>query len=97
MLFIFGGTFDPVHYGHLRLAENLYNLSPKSEVRLMPSAQPPHRECPGASAKQRLEMLQLAIEGKQHLSLDDRELLREGPSYTLLSIEEIRAENPAEP
>lgn len=93
-ILLFGGTFDPVHFGHLRLAENLHNLFPSAEIRLMPSATPPHREAPGATAEQRLAMLQLATEQLNHLVIDDRELRRAGESYTLLSVDELLSEFP---
>ncbi len=93
-IILFGGTFDPVHYGHLRLAEKLHNLLPDAEIRMMPSATPPHREEPGATAQQRLAMLVLATDSFAQLTLDDRELKRRGPSYTLLSIQEIQREYP---
>ncbi len=96
-ILLFGGTFDPIHYGHLRLAENLHNLLPTAEIRLMPSATPPHREQPGASAEQRLAMLQLATENLPHLKIDDRELRRDGESYTLLSVNELLKEYPEQP
>ncbi len=91
---ILGGTFDPIHFGHLRLAENLHNLLPTAKIHLMPSASPPHRTKPGATAQQRLAMLELAVENIDHLHVDARELSREGDSYTLLSIDEMLQENP---
>lgn len=94
---ILGGTFDPIHFGHLRLAENLHNLLPTANIHLMPSASPPHRTTPGATAQQRLAMLQLAVEKVKHLQVDARELNREGESYTLLSIDEMLQENPQQP
>ncbi len=89
---ILGGTFDPVHLGHLRLAIDLAENLGLQEVRLMPSFQPVHRDSPTATEKQRLTMLQLAVEDIKELSVDDRELQRKGPSYTLLSLQEIRKE-----
>ncbi len=96
-LIIFGGTFDPIHFGHLRLAENLHNLLPSAEIRLMPNATPPHREHPGATSEQRLSMLKLAIASSPHLSVDEREIRREGASYTVFSIQELRKEFPERP
>ena len=89
---ILGGTFDPIHLGHLRLAIDLAEKLGLEEVRLMPSFQPVHRESPTATQEQRLKMLQLAVDDIKELSIDDRELQREGPSYTLLSLQEIRKE-----
>ena len=92
---IFGGTFDPVHIGHLRTAVELREHLGLDELRLMPSARPPHREQPGVSAEHRLAMLQLAI-GKGNLTAgllaDDRELRREGLSYTVETLAQLRAE-----
>lgn len=92
---IFGGTFDPVHIGHLRTAVELREHLGLDELRLMPSARPPHREQPGVSAEHRLAMLQLAI-GKENLAAgllaDDRELRREGLSYTVETLAQLRVE-----
>ncbi len=89
---IFGGTFDPVHYGHLRIATELAEALELNEVRMLPSAQPPHREAPQVSAVQRCEMLALALEGDARLQLDERELRRAGPSYMVDTLDELRAE-----
>ena len=89
---IFGGTFDPVHIGHLRTALELRQLLELDEIRLLPNAQPPHREQPGVSAEHRLAMLQIAVENEPSLVVDDRELRRVGPSYTIDTLLEVRAE-----
>jgi nicotinate-nucleotide adenylyltransferase len=89
---LFGGTFDPVHIGHLRTALELKNALALAEMRLMPSAQPPHRAPPWASPKQRMAMLQLGLAGEPGLVADDRELHRDGPSYTVDSLIELRRE-----
>ena len=89
---IFGGTFDPVHIGHLRTALELRQLLELDEMRLLPNAQPPHREQPGVSAEHRLAMLQIAVDGEPGLVVDDRELRRTGPSYTIDTLLELRAE-----
>lgn len=90
-LALFGGTFDPVHYGHLRAAwEAAEQL--QAQVRLMPANVPPHRPQPALSAAQRVELLQLALAGQDRLVLDTRELRREGPSYTVDTLHELRAE-----
>jgi len=89
---VLGGTFDPVHHGHLRLAIDIAETLGVEELRLMPGYQPVHRNNPSATAEQRLKMLQLAVEDIDILTVDDRELRRKGPSYTLLSLQEIRAE-----
>lgn len=91
---ILGGTFDPVHFGHLRpvldVAEHL-NLD---HVRLIPCSVPPHRTQPQATAQQRLTMLQLAIKNYSRFLVDDRELQRDGPSYTVDTLKSLREEFP---
>ncbi len=89
---ILGGTFDPVHKGHIHLALELIKRFNLTQMRLMPSFQPVHRETPTASLEQRLTMLQLAISEHEKLTIDERELKRKGPSYTLLSLQELRDE-----
>ena len=91
---ILGGTFDPVHHGHLRLAIELYERLNLAEVRLIPSAHPPHRRSPIASAPLRLQMLQSAIKGTPGLVVDDRELHRSGPSYMVDTLSSLREEYP---
>lgn len=91
-LALFGGTFDPVHFGHLRSAQELMQRLDLAELRFMPAATPPHRPAPHASGEHRAAMLELAIEGKPGLRCDRRELERAGPSYTVLSLQELRAE-----
>lgn len=78
---ILGGTFDPVHYGHLRAALEVGEALALGEVRMLPSARPPHRPQPAASAEHRFEMLRLATRGQDFLVADDSELRRPGPSY----------------
>ncbi len=94
---ILGGTFNPIHHGHLRLALELYERLDLAEVRLIPSAHPPHREPPSISAELRLQMVKLAIADVPGLRVDDRELLRMGPSYTVDTLESLRAEFPKTP
>lgn len=94
---ILGGTFNPIHHGHLRLALELYERLDLAEVRLIPSAHPPHREPPSISAEMRLQMVKLAIADVPGLCVDDRELLRVGPSYTVDTLESLRAEFPDTP
>lgn len=90
-LAILGGTFDPVHFGHLRVAWEVAEQL-DCELRLMPSAQPPHRLTPGADAEDRAAMLALALAGQDRLRLDRRELSRRGPSYSVDTLTEIRRE-----
>jgi nicotinate-nucleotide adenylyltransferase len=90
-LALFGGTFDPVHLGHLRVAWEAAEFL-DAEVRLMPANVPPHRPQPVASAEQRLRMLHAALQGQDRLLPDDRELHREGPSYTVDTLVGLRKE-----
>lgn len=92
---IFGGTFDPVHIGHLRTALELRDYLGLDTLHLMPCADPPHRETPMTPAAQRLAMLELAIAGEPGLVADDRELRRGGLSYTVDTLVGLRAERGA--
>lgn len=94
-LAILGGTFDPVHLGHLRVAWEAAEFL-DAEVRLIPASVPPHRPQPVASAEQRLALLRAALAGQDRLRLDDRELRRSGPSYSMDTLLELRAEIGAE-
>lgn len=89
---IFGGTFNPVHNGHLRIATELAELLQVDSLRMIPCALPVHRETPSASPQQRLEMLKLGIGDQPQLVADDIELRRDGPSYTIDTLREIRAQ-----
>jgi nicotinate-nucleotide adenylyltransferase len=80
---LLGGTFNPIHHGHLRLAQELADGLQLSEVRFIPSANPPHKTKPTVSAQQRAEMVKLAIEDNALFKLDTRELERSGASYTI--------------
>lgn len=97
MIGIFGGTFDPVHYGHLRSAIEIKDIFGLDEVRLIPSAQPPHREQPHASVIMRTEMLRLAIENRPGLILDTRELDRQGASFMVDTLISLRHDFPEQP
>lgn len=90
-LAVFGGTFDPVHLGHLSVAWEAAELL-DAEVHVMPASVPPHRPPPLAGADQRVSMLRVALQGQQRLRLDTRELRREGPSYSVDTLTELRAE-----
>jgi nicotinate-nucleotide adenylyltransferase len=94
---IFGGMFDPIHYGHLRTAYELQDLLGLESVAFVPAGTPPHRDAPLADAATRLATVAAAIEGNARFTLDDRELRRRGPSYTVLTLEELRAERGAQP
>jgi nicotinate-nucleotide adenylyltransferase len=88
---ILGGTFDPVHNGHLRVAWEAGEAL-DAEVRLMPANVPPHRSPPIASAAQRVKLLRAALAGQARLQLDERELRRDAPSYTVETLREMRVE-----
>lgn len=89
---LFGGTFDPVHHAHLRLAVEVREALGLAELRLLPCHVPALRAAPGASAAQRLAMLECAVRGEPGLVVDGRELRRAGPSYTVDTLAEVRAE-----
>jgi nicotinate-nucleotide adenylyltransferase len=89
---VLGGTFDPIHYGHLRLAEELGETLRLSEVRFIPAGTPPHRDAPRVAAAHRLEMARLATAGNPRFAVDDREVRRAGPGYTYDTLAELRAE-----
>lgn len=91
-LALLGGTFDPIHVGHLRAAIEAREALAAEEVRLLPAAVPPHREQPLATPEQRLAMLEAAIAGIPGLRADARELLRSGPSFTYDTLISVRAE-----
>lgn len=84
---ILGGTFDPIHFGHLRTALELYQSLDLHEVRLIPCYQPVHRKLPVASPEQRLAMVRCAISGEPALKVDQCEIQRKGPSYTVNTLE----------
>jgi nicotinate-nucleotide adenylyltransferase len=94
---LLGGTFDPVHYGHLRLAEDVRRALGLAEVRLVPAADPPHRPAPHASAAQRIAMLELAVREFPGLVVDTREIMRGGRSYTVDTLIGLRGELPRTP
>ena len=93
-LAIFGGTFDPVHYAHLRCAEEARRTLSLENMYLLPAGTPAHRNKPQASPQQRLAMLRLALAEFPSLSIDDRETRRSGPSYMVDTLRELRAEFP---
>lgn len=92
MIGILGGTFDPIHFGHVEPALDLLRALPFSEIRFVPVRVPPHRDPPQASPKHRWRMLKLAVDAKPGLIADDRELRRDGPSYTVDTLRDLRAE-----
>lgn len=94
---IFGGTFDPIHFGHLRTAFELLHALRLAEVRLVPAGHPPHRGLPTCDPQHRLAMVRAAIADQPGLVVDDREVHRVGPSYTVDTLRELRAEAPTRP
>lgn len=90
-LAILGGTFDPVHLGHLRVAWEAAEFL-GADVHLVPANVPPHRPQPVASAEQRVAILRAALQGQDRLILDERELRREGPSYSVDTLIALRKE-----
>lgn len=93
MIGIFGGTFDPPHHGHIRLAEQALERLSLDEVQFLPCANPVHRSQPMASASDRLQMLELAIAGRSEFRINTIELDRGGPSYMVDSLRQIRADS----
>jgi len=89
---IFGGTFDPIHYGHLRTAFEMLQALEFGTVCFMPSGDPPHRVETFADAALRLKMGRVATAGQPGFAVDDRELKRDGPSYTVDTLESLRKE-----
>lgn len=91
LLVLYGGTFDPVHDGHVAVARHARDAL-HADVALMPAADPPHKGPTRASAAQRAQMLQLAVDGEPGLHVDLRELQRTGPSYTVDTLQVLRAQ-----
>ena len=88
---VFGGTFDPVHNGHTKIIQNLLELIPFDEIKVIPNGQPPHRTSV-CSNNDRLEMVYLAFKGINQISVDEREIHRGGPSYAIHTVREILEE-----
>lgn len=87
---LYGGTFDPVHNGHLAVARHARDAL-STDIGLMPAADPPHKGPTHADAEQRATMLALAIDGEPGLHVDRRELMQDGPSYTIETLRRLRA------
>ncbi len=95
---VYGGTFDPIHEGHLRLARQVYAEILVRVVRFVVAADPPHKSAQiGASADHRFRMVEIAVSNEPHFLADSRELARTGPSYTVDTLEELDREVAAEP
>ncbi|NQV87410.1 MAG: nicotinate-nucleotide adenylyltransferase [Woeseiaceae bacterium] len=91
---VFGGTFDPIHYGHLRTAFEVLQALRFEQVRFIPCGDPPHRGTTFANAELRFRMVEAAVAGQEGFVIDDRELRREGPSYSVDTLSELRREFP---
>ena len=91
---IFGGSFDPIHFGHLRPALEILEALSLDSMHFIPSGQPPHRGAPVASAETRLAMLKAAVASESRFQVDERELKRSAPSYTFDTLAELKAEHP---
>jgi nicotinate-nucleotide adenylyltransferase len=95
---LLGGTFDPVHLGHLRLAEEAREALGLARLLWLPAGSPPHRKPPRAAAAHRLAMVKLAIAGNEAFSVDDGEVVSAQASYTVVSLERLRVQfGPARP
>ncbi|MES9964106.1 MAG: nicotinate-nucleotide adenylyltransferase [Candidatus Sedimenticola sp. 20ELBAFRAG] len=92
MIGILGGTFDPIHNGHLRTALDVQQALGLEEIRLVPLRDPPHRETPLTTPEQRLEMVYAASRDNPLFKVDERELKREGKSYSVDTLHSLRAE-----
>ena len=94
---MFGGTFDPIHYGHLRTALELQTRLDLSQIRFIPCNRPPTAKAPLLRARDRLTMVAAAIESEPAFAVDDREIERGGVSYSVDTLESLRAELPRTP
>jgi nicotinate-nucleotide adenylyltransferase len=94
---VFGGTFDPIHLGHLRTGFELLQVLSLAEMRWIPVGNPGHREPPLAPAALRLEMVRAAVAGQPGFVVDDREVRRDGVSYSVDTLEALRDEHPGRP
>jgi len=90
---LFGGTFDPVHFGHLRAALELAEIYQLEGVRLLPAHRPAHRGPTGATSSERIDMLEMAVEGVPGLTVDTREARRDVPTYTVDTLTGLKAEH----
>lgn len=92
---IFGGTFDPIHFGHLLLAEQAREAASLHEIWFIPAGEPPHKQGkPLTPAEERKKMVELAVEGHPQFKVNPIELMRSGPSYTVDTIMELKKQNP---
>ena len=91
---VYGGTFDPIHYGHLRPALDVLSQLKLDHVRFIPCYQPVHRGLPQVSSAQRCEMIEMAIQNQPNFVLDRREIERQGPSYMVDTLRSLKADFP---
>lgn len=89
---LFGGTFDPIHFGHLRLAQEMADLLGLEKVRFIPAGRPPHRDAPRAAPAQRMDMARLALAGNPLFELDGREAAKTAPCYAVDTLSALRAD-----
>jgi len=94
MLGVFGGTFDPVHYGHIKPALSIKQALNLTQLRFIPNHVPPHREKPWLSSEQRLVLLKAALQDYPDIIIDERELNREGPSYMVDTLKSLKQDFP---
>jgi len=93
---IFGGSFDPIHFGHLRPALEILEALSLDSMQFIPSGKPPHRGAPVATATQRLAMLKAAVADEPRFQVDEREIRRDAPSYTYDTLAELKRERPVD-
>ncbi len=96
MIGVFGGTFDPIHYGHIKPALSVKQALNLSQLRFIPNRVPPHRETPWLSSEQRLILLKTALQDYPDIIVDERELKRDGPSYMVDTLRSLKADFPDE-
>lgn len=96
MIGVFGGTFDPVHYGHIKPALSVKQTLNLNQLRFVPNRLPPHRAEPWLDAEQRLLLLKTALKDYPDVIIDERELKRDGPSYMVDTLGSIKQDFPAE-
>jgi len=94
---IFGGTFDPIHFGHLSPCLEICQSLKLSQIRYIPSYIPPHRDNPGTSVEMRVAMVKAAISKEPHFQLDEREIVRQGQSYMIDTLKSLRDDFPRNP
>ena len=96
MIGVFGGTFDPVHYGHIKPALSVKQALNLTQLRFIPNRLPPHRESPWLSVEQRLMLLKTALNDYPDVIIDERELNRDGPSYMVDTLSSLKKDFPDE-